>query len=55
MFGEVMTHLDDFIILDKLRRELMYWRYNTLGLKNLKPLIDEIEEKYKEALNEEKS
>lgn len=39
-----------FIYLMHLRRDLMYVKYHILGLKNLQPLVDEVEKRYKEAI-----
>ena len=49
-----MAYDDDpivqFILLDKFRRQLMYVKLDTLKLKNLQPLRDEIEERYNQAI-----
>ena len=43
-----------FIRLDHFRRSLMYVKLDTLGLRNLQPLRDEIDEKIDQMKKEDK-
>jgi hypothetical protein len=43
-----------FIRLDHFRRDLKYVKLDTLGLKNLQPLRDEIDEKIEQMMKEDK-
>jgi hypothetical protein len=42
--------MTQFIYLMHLRSDLMYVKWDKLGLKNLQPLRDEIEERYNQAI-----